>query len=76
MRVITPGTLVEDSLLDANQANYLLALDITPAGWALACVEVSTGEFWVNQNDKDASLAGLAAALAVVNPSEIILRIR
>ncbi|MBR2082346.1 MAG: DNA mismatch repair protein MutS [Elusimicrobiaceae bacterium] len=72
VRVITPGTLVEDSLLDANQANYLLALDITPAGWALACVEVSTGEFWVNQNDKDASLAGLAAALAVVNPSEII----
>ena len=27
VRVITPGTLVEDSLLDANQANYLVALD-------------------------------------------------
>ena len=72
VRVITPGTVVEDSLLDANQANYLLALDITPKGWALACVEVSTGEFWVNQNDKDPSLMGLASALAAVNPSEII----
>lgn len=72
VRVITPGTLVEDSLLDANQANYLVALDITPAGWALACGEVSTGEFWVNQNDKDASLTNLAAALAAINPSEII----
>ncbi len=72
VRVITPGTLVEDSLLDANQANYLLALDVTPTGWALACVEVSTGEFWVNQNDKDPSLMGLAAALAAINPSEII----
>ncbi|MBP5404289.1 MAG: DNA mismatch repair protein MutS [Elusimicrobiaceae bacterium] len=72
VRVITPGTLVEDSLLDANQANYLLALDVTSAGWALACVEVSTGEFWVNQNDKDPSLMGLAAALAAINPSEII----
>ncbi len=72
VRVITPGTIVEDSLLDANQANYLLAIDITPGGWALACVEVSTGEFWVNQNDKDPSLTNLAAALAAINPSEII----
>ncbi len=72
IRVITPGTLVEDSLLDANQANYLLALDITPAGWALACVEVSTGEFWVNEQAKDPSLTNLAAALAAINPSEII----
>ena len=72
IRVITPGTIVEDSLLDANQSNYLLAVDVTATGWALACVEVSTGEFWVNQNDKDSSLANLAAALAAVNPSEII----
>ncbi len=72
IRVITPGTLVEDSLLDANQSNYLLAVDVTSAGWALACVEVSTGEFWVNQNDKDPSLTNLAAALAAINPSEII----
>jgi len=72
VRVITPGTLVEDSLLDANQANYLVALDMLPTGWALACVEVSTGEFWVNQNDKDAPFTHLAAALAAINPSEII----
>ena len=72
IRVITPGTLMEDTLLDANQANYLVALDVTPAGWALACVEVSTGEFWVNQNDKDPSLTALAAALATINPSEMV----
>ncbi len=72
VRVITPGTLVEDSLLDANQANYLVALDMLQTGWALACVEVSTGEFWVNQNDKDAPFTHLAAALAAINPSEII----
>ena len=72
IRVITPGTLVEDSLLDANQANYLVALDLTPTGWALACVEVSTGEFWVSEQEKDAGLTGLSAALATANPSEII----
>lgn len=72
IRVITPGTLMEDTLLDANQSNYLVSVIMSPAGWAMACVEVSTGEFWVNQNDKDASLTNLAAALAAVNPSEII----
>jgi len=72
IRVLTPGTLMEDTLLSANQSNYLVALDILPIGWALACVEVSTGEFWVNQNDKDAALTNLAAALAAINPSEIV----
>ncbi len=71
-RVITPGTLMEDTLLDANQANYLVAISVSGSGWALSCVEVSTGEFWVNQNDKDATLTNLAAALAAINHSEII----
>ena len=72
IRVITPGTLMEDPLLDANQSNYLVSVITLPTGWAMSCVEVSTGEFWVNQNDKDPSLTNLAAALAAVNPSEII----
>ncbi len=71
-RVITPGTLMEDSLLDANQSNYLVSVSVYAKGWALSCVEVSTGEFWVNQNDKDDSLTNLASVLAAINPSEII----
>ena len=71
-RVITPGTLMEDTLLDANQSNYLVAIRVEPNGWALSCVEVSTGEFWVNQNEKDPTLTNLAAALAAINPSEIL----
>ena len=72
IRVITPGTLMEDTLLDANQSNYLVAISVEPNGWALSCVEVSTGEFWVNQNEKDPTLTNLAAALAAINPSEIL----
>ena len=72
IRIITPGTLMEESLLEANQANYLVCLNTTPKGWALACVEVSTGEFWVNQNDQDESLSTLSSALAAINPAEII----
>ncbi len=72
IRVITPGTLMEETLLEANQANYLVCVRTSAKGWALACVEVSTGEFWINQNDQDDSLANLAAALAAINPAEII----
>ena len=71
IRVITPGTVMEDTLLDANQSNYLVFVLVHKQGWALACVDVSTGEFWVTQNDKDPALMNLAAALASINPAEI-----
>ena len=71
IRVITPGTVMEDTLLEANQSNYLVFVLVHKQGWALACVDVSTGEFWVTQNDKDPALMNLAAALASINPAEI-----
>lgn len=71
VRVITPGTVMEDTLLTANQSNYLVYIAARGKGWGLAWVDVSTGEFWVNQNDQDESFTQLAAALAAINPSEI-----
>ena len=70
-RIITPGTLMEDTLLNANEANYLVTLDVFAQGWALACVEVSTGEFWVNQNDKDLENTVLYAI--ALKPTQITL---
>lgn len=72
IRIITPGTVLEDNMLDANQANFLVCLRMHNKGWGLACVEVSTGEFWVTQNDDDPHLTALAGALASVNPAEIV----
>lgn len=71
IRVITPGTVMEDTLLDANQSNYLVYVIAQGRGWGVACVDVSTGEFWASQNDKDETFTNLAAVLAAVNPSEI-----
>ena len=71
-RIITPGTVMEDTLLNANQANYLVSISISKTEWALACVEVSTGEFWANQNETDGALTNLAATLAAINPAEIV----
>ncbi len=71
IRVITPGTVMEDDMLDANQSNFLVCLRADAKGWGLACVDVSTGQFWTTQNADDANFTALAGALASVNPAEI-----
>src|SRR5215217_6708585 len=44
-RVVTPGTVTEDELLDAGRPNHLLALVPGRACYGLAWVEATTGEF-------------------------------
>jgi DNA mismatch repair protein MutS len=76
VRLVTPGTLTEDTLLDARRNNYLLAIvrarasSADDAGrFALGWIDISTGEFRIAECDR----AGLAAELARLEPSEIIV---
>ena len=73
VRFITPGTVLEDSILEAKNSNFLVSLVLSNNAWGAACLEFSTGEFWLTQGEKDPSLIDLASLLASVNPSEIIL---
>src|SRR2546423_8310647 len=75
-RLITAGTLTEDTLLDARRNNYLAAIvrarassPDAPAQFALAYLDISTGEFRVMECDRLA----LAAEIARVEPGEIIV---
>lgn len=71
IRVVTAGTLTEDTLLDARENNYLAAAAQTGRGeCALAWLELSTGEFRT-QTLKDTS--HLPAALERLQASEILL---
>ncbi len=45
VRVVSPGTVSEPSLLPARENSYLAALCPGPAGYGLAYVDVTTGEF-------------------------------
>ncbi|MDR3507165.1 MAG: DNA mismatch repair protein MutS [Caulobacteraceae bacterium] len=69
VRVVTPGTLTEDGLLDARGANRLAAVAFRAGQAAVASVELSTGEVEVMSSGKD----GVAAALAALQPSEILV---
>jgi DNA mismatch repair protein MutS len=68
VRVVTPGTLTEDGLLDARGANRLAAVALRAGQVALASVELSTGEV----DCLTLAPAGLASALAALRPSEIL----
>ncbi len=74
VRLVTPGTLTEDSLLDATRNNYLLALARSRVSsgedrFALAWIDISTGEFRVAESDR----ASLAAEIARIEPGEIVV---
>src|SRR5712691_2374926 len=75
-RLVTPGTLTEDTLLDARRNNYLLAVArarLSAAGedarFALAWIDISTGEFRVAECERTA----LSAEIARLEPGEIIV---
>src|SRR4051794_1948028 len=69
IRVVTPGTLTEDSLLDARSNNFLSALAETAGGTGLAWLDLSTGEMTLQPVTRD----GLPAALQRLDPQELVL---
>jgi DNA mismatch repair protein MutS len=69
VRIVTPGTLTEESLLDAHSHNFLAALAEASEGLGLAWVDISTGDFAV----QPLGAGDLGAALARLSPSEILL---
>jgi len=76
IRLVTAGTLTEDSLLDAKRNNYLLAIaraklssTDTDSRFALAYLDISTGEFRISECDRN----GLPAEIARLEPGEILV---
>ncbi|RLA14377.1 MAG: DNA mismatch repair protein MutS [Gammaproteobacteria bacterium] len=69
VRVVTPGTLVEDELLDQHRDNRLVAISGTVDDFGLACVELSSGRFTLQQGAGDELLAG---ELARLDPAELL----
>src|SRR2546423_2809162 len=74
VRLVTPGTLTEDTLLDARTNNYLLAVARARASSGgdrigLAWIDISTSEFIVTE----CATGELAATLSRINPNEVIV---
>ncbi|GJQ15272.1 hypothetical protein GpartN1_g7063.t1 [Galdieria partita] len=78
-RLLTPGTLTEDSMLDAKKNNYLAAItvdtnsstkELNKVNWAIAYVDTSTGEF---QGIEGKDIDAFFRELVRVSPSEVLM---
>ncbi len=69
-RIITPGTVLEEGMLNARRNNFLAAVVISGSHWGLAIADVSTGEFLTTQATE---LGQLSQELLRLQPSEVLL---
>ncbi|HVV28158.1 MAG TPA: DNA mismatch repair protein MutS [Rhizomicrobium sp.] len=69
VRLVTPGTLTEDALLEARAANRLVALGRSGADFAIASADMSTGEFSVAA----VARGEIATELARLSPRELLV---
>lgn len=69
VRVLTPGTLTDDALLDKQRDNLLLAISSGKSGFGLAAADLSSGRFWLTELADDTALQ---AELARLKPAEIL----
>lgn len=75
IRLVTPGTLTEDNLLDSKKNNYLLCLAKIQNKLGAAWLDISTGDFFTQEFDispvKEAEI--LSSLLSKLNPVEILI---
>lgn len=70
VRIITPGTLIDESFLDTYENNYLLSISCTGNGiFGLAWIDVSAGEFY----SQSTTLECLRDEISRIGPREVIL---
>ncbi len=70
VRIVTPGTLTDEALLDERQENLLVAINEAPDGFGIAALDLAGGRFTLQQPADRESLRG---ELERLSPAEILL---
>lgn len=69
-RVLTPGTVLDEGMLNARRNNFLAAVVLAGQHWGLAYADISTGEFLTTQSS---DLEQLTQELMRLQPSEVLI---
>jgi DNA mismatch repair protein MutS len=74
-RIITPGTVIDSTMLPSAAATYLMALCPEAKGhaWGIALLDITTGEFFVSVVEHDQNLQNLLSEIARYRPAECII---
>jgi DNA mismatch repair protein MutS len=70
VRIITPGTTLDENLLENKQANFLASLVMGENGFSLAWADLSTGELMVRNEEK---VINLIAIIGQFKPAELLV---
>jgi DNA mismatch repair protein MutS len=73
IRIVTPGTVIDSSMLDEKKNNYLVSVYKYKYYFSLAIVDITTGEFLATQINWGNTIGKLTDELAKFSPSEIIV---
>ncbi len=73
IRVVTPGTVTDSSMLDERKNNYLLSIYKSKYCYGIAVVDVSTGEFTTTRINWGNTAAKLMDEISKYSPSEIVV---
>jgi len=72
VRVVTPGTVVEPTLLDERRNNYLVAFVAEGSQIGLAYADITTGEFAATQWTGEGAMRQFSEELARLHPAEVV----
>ena len=72
VRVVTPGTVMEEGLLKEDVNNFIASVYLDKDDIGIAWADISTGEFYLKQIKRDTGFAKLCDTLLGFSPSEII----
>jgi len=73
VRVVTPGTLLDEKSLDAKRNNHIICIDIKENILGMAVADLSTGAFLVTEKEFENSHQAINNEISRLNPSECIL---
>ncbi len=72
VRVVTPGTVVESTLLKSDRNNFLAAVSYRDKRVSVAYADITTGEFYATEFDGGETLIDLRTELMRLNPAEVL----
>ena len=72
IRVVTPGTVIENNMLEEKKNNYIMSIIKKGFFYGVAVCDVSTGDFYATQITENNNFSKLLDEIARYNPAEII----
>ena len=73
IKVVTPGTVVESTLLEDKKNNYIMSIYKEGIYFGLAVCDISTGDFYATEIREENNFAKLIDEISRYNPSELVI---